>query len=121
MARFTGRQRDLHRLRIAHLADDDDVGRLADGRAQRGREVGRVDADLDLFDDALPVSVLVLDRILDRDDVLRVPPVDHVDERGEGGGLAGTGRPADQHEPVGQPRQRLDAVGQRRVRAAAAG
>ena len=46
------RQRNPHRLGIAHLADDDDVGRLAQRGAQRGREVGRVDADLHLLDDA---------------------------------------------------------------------
>ena len=65
------RQRDPHRLGIAHLADDDHVGRLAQRRAQRGREIRRVDADLHLLDDARDVRVLVLDRILDGDDVAR--------------------------------------------------
>ena len=45
-------ERDPHRLRVAHLADDDHVRRLAQRRAQRGREIGRVDADLDLLDQA---------------------------------------------------------------------
>ena len=52
MPRLAGRHRNLHRLRIAHLADDDDVGRLAKGGAERGREVGRVDADFNLLDQA---------------------------------------------------------------------
>ena len=37
---------------IAHFADDDHVRRLAERRAQRGGEVGRIDADLDLLDEA---------------------------------------------------------------------
>ena len=60
-----GGERDPHRLGIAHLADDDHVGRLAQRRPQRGREVGRVDADLDVLDQAPPMRVLVLGRILD--------------------------------------------------------
>ena len=100
--------RDLHRLRIAHLADHDDVGRLAERGAQRGREVGRVDADLDLLDDRPAVRVLVLDRILDGDDVARVAQVDLVDQRRERGGLAGAGRAADQDQAARQPRQRFD-------------
>ena len=52
MPRLRRRQRNPHRFRIAHLADDDHVGRLPHGRAQRGREVGRIDSDLHLLDDA---------------------------------------------------------------------
>ncbi len=66
------RERDPHRLGIAHLADDDDVGSLAHGGAQRRRKVRCVDADLDLFDHASTVRVLVLDRVFDGDDVPRV-------------------------------------------------
>jgi hypothetical protein len=40
-----------HRLGIAHLTDDDDVGRLADGGPERRGEVRRVDADLHLLDE----------------------------------------------------------------------
>ena len=109
VAGLARRQRDAHRLGIAHLADHDHVRRLPHRRAQRGREVGRVDADFNLLDDAALVQVLVLDRILDGDDVPGVAAVDHVDQRGDGGGLAGSGGAADQHQPVRQPRQRVDA------------
>ena len=108
MSGLAGRQRNLHRLRIAHLADDDDVGRLAKGGAQRGREIRRVDADLDLLDQAAAVRVLVFDRILDGDDVARVAQVDLVHERRQRGRLAGSGRTADQHQAARQPAQRLD-------------
>ena len=77
------RQRDPHGLGIAHLTDDDDVGRLAERSPQRGRKVRCVDADLDLLDDAGLMRVLVFDRIFDRDDVPCVAPVDFLYERGE--------------------------------------
>ena len=73
-----GGQRDAHRVRVAHLADDDHVRRLADDGAKRRGEVRRVGADLHLLDQALVVGVLVLDRVLDRDDVAAVAPVDLV-------------------------------------------
>ena len=50
---FAGRHGNLHRLGIAHLADDDDVGRLPERGAERRGEVRRVDADLHLLDQAL--------------------------------------------------------------------
>ena len=102
------RQRDLHRLRIAHLANHDHIGRLAERGAQRGWKVRRVDADFDLLDHALLMRVLVFDRIFDRDDVLRVAPVDLVDERGDGRRLSRAGRAADEDETVMQPRDLLD-------------
>ena len=109
MSRLRRRQRDPHRLGIAHLADDDDVGRLAQRGAQRGREVGRVDADLHLLDQALTVHVLVLDRILDGDDVPRLAAVDLLDQRRQRRRLARAGRAADEHEAARQARELLDA------------
>ena len=45
-----GGQRNAHRFRIPHLADDQHVGRLAQRGTKRGGKVRRVDADLHLFD-----------------------------------------------------------------------
>ena len=45
------RQRRLDRLEVAHLADEDHVGILAQGGAQRGGEAVGVDADLALVHD----------------------------------------------------------------------
>src|SRR3954470_14480764 len=54
--------------------------------------------DLALVDQALLVVVYELDRIFDRDDVIRSRPVDVVDHRGERRRLAGAGRTGDEHE-----------------------
>ena len=63
-------QRRLDRLEVAHLADEHDVGVLAQRRAQRVREAVRVAVHLALVDQAALVLVDVLDRVLDREDVL---------------------------------------------------
>ena len=105
-------QRDLDRLEVAHLAEEDDVGVLTKGarRPWLERDVG---ADLALVDHRHLVMVEVLDRVLDGEDVHRLGLVDAVDHRRQGGRLAGTRRPHHEHDPV-----RL--VEQRRARRGAA-
>ena len=93
---------DLRRLAVADLADHDDVGVGTHHRAQAGGErQARLVVDLDLGD----AVELVLDRVLDRDDVLldRVELVERAVERGR---LAGAGRAGDEHGAVGL-RERL--------------
>ncbi len=63
------RQRELNRLGVSHLADQDDVGVFTKRRAQRALERVRVGADLTLVHRRLLVRVHVFDRILDREDV----------------------------------------------------
>ena len=93
-----GEQRRFDRFEVAHLADEDDVGILAQRAAQRVRERRRVDRDLALVDDRLVVAVQVLDRVLDRHDVRRARRVDVVDHRGQRRALAAAGRAGDEHE-----------------------
>ncbi len=88
MARLRSFERRLGALGVAELAEQDDVGVLAQHPLDR-REVGLgVDPDLALVDDAATVLVEDLDRILDRDDVLVPCPVDVVDHRRERGRLS---------------------------------
>ena len=94
------RERGLDRLGVAHLADEQDVGVLPEGRSQRPLERVAVDADLALVDRRPLVAVHVLDRVLDGDDVARVALVDLVDHRGERRRLARTGRAGDEHEAL---------------------
>ena len=63
------RQRELDRLGVTHLADEDDVGVLTERGAQRAVERVGVEPDLALVHDADLVPVHVLDRVLDREDV----------------------------------------------------
>ena len=62
-------QRELHRLGVAHLADEHDVGVLAERRPQRPLERVGVDADLALVHRGALVHVHVFDRVLDGEDV----------------------------------------------------
>ena len=67
--------------------------------------------DLPLADQAEAVVVDILDRVLDGDDVALPLPVDEVDHRGEGGGLARTGGARDQHQAAVVAGQRLEDGG----------
>jgi hypothetical protein len=66
----------VDRLEVAHLADEDHVGVLAQGALDAGREGRRVRADLALVDDAALVRVQELDRVLDGEDVVVARAVD---------------------------------------------
>ena len=93
------RRLDAHlgRFRVAHLADEDHVGRLAEhGTDDAGEVEADVVADLDLVD---PGEV-VLDRILGRDD-LRVGAVELVERGVERRRLAGARRAGDEDDAVG--------------------
>ena len=106
VARLGGLERGLGRLRVAELADQDRVRILAEHAPQRLGEVGRVEPDLALVDDAVAVGMQDLDRILDRDDVLVARAVDVVEHRRERRRLARAGRAGDEHEAavlLGEP------------------
>ncbi len=108
MAGFGGGYCDAHGFRVAHFANDDDIGRLTKRGAQGGGKIRSVGADFHLFDDAANVLVLVLDGIFDDDDVARFAVIDFVDERGHGGGFAGAGRAAEKHQSALDARELLD-------------
>ncbi len=98
VARLGGHERRLDGLEVAHLAHEDDVRVLPEGRADGRRERARVDLQLALVDDRLLVAVEELDRVLDRHDVLGPGRVDVVDHRGERRRLARAGRPGHEDE-----------------------
>ena len=106
VARLRGLEGRLGGLLVAELADQDHVGVLAQHAPERLQVRLGVEPDLALVDDAAPVVVHELDRVLDRDDVLLPAAVDRVDDRGEGRRLSRPGRAGDEDEPavlVGQP------------------
>ena len=105
-------ERGLNRLEVAHLADQDHVGILAQRRAQGRGEGQRVDADLALVDDRALVANQELDRVLDRHDVAGAIRVDVVDHRRERRRLAATGGPGHQNETARLHGDALDDLGQ---------
>ena len=98
VAGLGGGERGRDRLEVAHLAEEDHVGVLAQRGAKRLAERRRVGADLALRDDAALVPVHELDRVLDGEDVVRLRAVDLVDHRGERRRLARARRAGDEHE-----------------------
>ena len=97
---FGGGERGGHGFGVAHFADEDDVGVLAEDGADGLGEGGRVVADLDLLHDGIAVGVLVLDGIFDGDDVVAAAGVDDVDEGGHGGGFAAAGGAGEQDQAL---------------------
>ena len=98
VAGLSDAQRRFHGLEVAHFPDQNHVRILAQGDAQRISEGMRVAVHLALIDDAALVRVQELDRILDCKDVFVALPVDLVDHRRQGGGLAASGRSGDEDE-----------------------
>src|SRR5437870_13246346 len=85
---------------VAHLADEDHVGVLAESGTQGLAEARGIWTDLALVDDAALVAVQELDRVLDREDVLGAVPVDLIDDRCERRRLTGARRARDENEPA---------------------
>ena len=100
VAGLGGGQRGLDRGEVTHLADQDDVRVLTQDGAQALRVGLRVGADLALIDDALVRRVDVLDRILQRDDVLVPRMIDLIEDRRQRRGLTGAGFTGDQHDAL---------------------
>ena len=85
VARLRDAEGRLDGLEVPELADEHDIGILAEGGAQGGREAGRIVVDLALIDERTLVSMDVFDRIFDGEDVrvpLGVDPVDQGRQRG---------------------------------------
>src|SRR3569623_57891 len=110
MSGLRERECESNRLQVAHLADEQDVGVLAQCAAQRIVEARGVFADLALIDSRYLMGVHVLDRIFDRDDVHPTVAVDPVDETCERGALAAAGRSGDEDEATSEVGPASDCV-----------
>ncbi len=116
VAGFAGAHGSGDGLGITQLADEDHVRILAQGGAHGAAEIRRVDAHLALVDDRQLVLEQVLDRVLDGDDVAAVAKVDHLDQRCQGGRLAGAGGASHQHHAALELAEHLDCWRQVQVR-----
>jgi hypothetical protein len=83
VAGLGGGQGGGDRLQVPHLADQDDVGVLAQDMLEGAGERVRVLPDLPLVHHSPLVLVEELDRVLDRHDVDGATRVDQVDETGQ--------------------------------------
>ncbi len=110
-----GEEGRLDRVQVAHLADEDDVGVLAEAAAQAAGEARDVHADLALADRALLVLVEVFDGVLDGDDVLAAEGVDVIDHGRQGRRLAASRRPRDEDEAALVEGDLLQDLGQEQL------
>src|SRR6185437_3323980 len=79
---------------------------LAQPGAETVRKAQKISAELALRDDGLLALMLEFNRVFQAQDVdIRAVRIDAVDHRGEGGGLAGTGRTGDKHQAARQARE----------------
>jgi len=85
--------RGARAFRIAHFADDDDIGILAQDVTQSDRIAGGIEADLALFDDAFAILEQEFDRVFDGDDVFARRLIDMLDQRGQRRRFAGSRGP----------------------------
>ena len=117
VSRLRRRHGDPDRLEVAQLADQNDVGVLAKGVFQsvleRQRIAGR--PDLSLGDIRFFGFMQIFDGVFDGNDMVAAGAVDGVDQGGQGGGLAASGRPGDQHQPVFRERERFDRLRQPQI------
>ena len=108
-------ERHAHRLEVPHLADEEAVGVFPDRRLHPLREARHVRADLALREDRSVVGVDELDRVLDRDDVLRGTAVHAVEDRCERRRLAAARRSGHENEAPRRRREVRDRLGQRQL------
>jgi len=97
VAGFGSFQGDFDSLAVAHLADKDDLGRLAKGAAKGGGKGRCVAVKFALVNGGLFVAMKELDGILDGEDVDGLFRIHPVNDGSEGGGFAGAGGTGDKN------------------------
>ncbi len=102
MARLRRRHGDLDRLIITHLTYQNDIRRLTKGCPESGDIAVRVRHDLSLGYHALLMTVQILDRVLQRNDVGVSRMIDLVNDTRQRRALTAAGRSRDQDEALGQ-------------------
>ena len=112
VAGFSGGEGGLDGFVIAHFADEDDVGVLAEDVDEGAIEGADVGEDFLLDDDGAIVLVDEFDGVFDGDDFAATFLVDEVDEVIEGGSFASAGGAGDEDEAVGFAGEVVEFFGQ---------
>ena len=98
VARLRRAQSDLDRLPVAYFPDENDLGGLAQGRAQPVGEAVEIGAQLALVEGRRVMRVNKLDGVLQGDNVDGACAADLAEDRGQGSGFAGAGGAGDEHQ-----------------------
>ena len=98
MAGFRGAQGDFHRVAIAHFADENDLGRLAQRGAQAVDVRIEINAQFTLVERRPIVRMNIFHRVFQSDDVEGLGCVDFVQNGGQCGGFAGAGGAGDKNQ-----------------------
>ena len=110
VAGFGSFESDFNGFAIAHFADENYFGRLAQGGAQGESETGSVGVEFALVDGALFVAMQKLDGVFDGEDVKGLFLIHFVEDGGEGGRFAGAGRAGDEDDAVAQLHDFLEGL-----------
>ena len=111
VARLGGCERRGDGLEVAHLANEDDIGVLAEHMLERCGEGVGVGADLALVDGRHAAGEDILDGVFDRDDAAGAGGVDALDEAGQRGGFAGARGSNNEQQPLVALDERLHLLG----------
>ena len=104
VASLRSTQSDLDRLPVAHFPDQNDLGGLAQGRAEPVGEAVEIGAQFALVEGSRVMRVNKLDGVLQRDNVDGACAADLVEDRGQSSGFAGAGGAGDEHQASLLPR-----------------
>ena len=103
---------DLGGLAVAHLADENDIGRLPERGAQGFSKIGFVLSHFSLRDQAgQGVWIDEFDRVLECDEVFAFAFGPVFQHGGDGGAFAAAGRTADQKQSIFRFHQRFERAG----------
>ena len=85
-------------FQVSHLSYQDHIRVLTESGSQCLSIVCGIAADLPLVYHGFVMSVEVFNRILQSDDVVRIGPVDHMDQGSQCGGFTAAGRSCNQYQ-----------------------
>ena len=115
VASFSDSDGGLNGLKIAHLADENDIRVFTEDATQGGGEAKGVIVNFALSDDRALRAMGKLNRVFDGNNVGRLFAIDFVNESGESGGFTGTGRTGDENEATRKVSKSLDDGGHAEV------
>ena len=96
---FSSRNRGLDGFQVSHLTDENNIGVFTESCSKCSGVCLGIITDLSLVNNRLLVAMQVLNRILNRYDVLRVSFVNHIDEGRKRCRLTGTGSSRNENQP----------------------